>query len=99
MSELADKFFMEPHSDGATYYAQRGKKRFEAVDWDEETDRLYPVVPEIERAKERDWGFKQVDREQVPQRIEKHLEDRFMSPEELEEAIKSIDSNRRSNED
>lgn len=89
-SQLVDKFFREPHADGVTFYAQRGKTRVEAVDWDEETDRLYPIVPEIERAKNRDWGFEEIDREQIPDRIEEFLEDQFMSSEELSEALKSI---------
>jgi len=80
---------MEPHSQGATYFAQRGKTRIEAVDWDEEKDRLYPVVPEIERARSRDWGFRQVDREEVPDRIEKHLESQFVSSHELKKALES----------
>ena len=89
-SQLVDKFFREPHADGVTFYAQRGKTRVEAVDWDEETDRLYPIVPEIERAKNRDWGFEEIDREQIPDRIEEFLKDQFMSSEELSEAINSV---------
>ena len=93
MSKLIDKFFMEPHADGATYFAQRGKTRIQAVDWDEETDKLYPVVPEMDRARERDWGFKQVEREEVPDRIEEFFENQFVSPEELDKALKSVGDN------
>ena len=85
-----DKFFREPHADSVTFYAQRGKTRVEAVDWDEETDRLYPIVPEIERAKNRDWGIEEIERDKVPDRIEEVLEDQFVSPEELSEAINSV---------
>lgn len=88
---LVDKFYREQHSDGATFYAQRGNKNFAAVDWDEETDRFYPVVPEIERAKERDFGFEEIDREDVPDRIERALENRFTDSEELENTLRNLD--------
>jgi transcription elongation factor Elf1 len=93
--KLIDKFYRERHSDGATFYAQRGNQNYAAVDWDEERDILYPVVPEIEKAKKRDFGFEEIDREKVPDRIEMALEDQFTSSEDLEKTLRNLSADTR----
>lgn len=88
--KLVEQFYQEPHADGAVYYAKRGRTNIKAVDWDEEKDRLYPIVPEFEKAKNRACGFEKVDRNEVPDRIEEYLEDQFVNPQELAAALKSF---------
>lgn len=73
--------------DGHVYYGQRGKTAVKAVDHDTELGKLFPIVADLDDARESGWNFQEISREEVPDPVLEHLETAFENRQKAFEKI------------